>query len=91
VKAEAQYNLGVMHMHQQGRVGGDEWDALRLWTSAAELGLVNAMTGLGSFHSRPRTYTNGTKVPANATIAFKWTKAAADSGDRGAKHELGMA
>jgi len=80
-----------MHMHNQGGVGGDEWDAFRLWQDSAKLGLVNAISGLGNWYSRQHKMANGTFMAVNQTLALHWTERAAAAGDRGARHELGTA
>ncbi len=90
LRAEAMYNLGVMHLHGQGGLPPSEGDAYRLWREAADRGSVNAMNGMSSFYQRDRVV-DGAIVKRNETKAREWVEMAADAGDRGALYELGTA
>ena len=80
--ADAQYNLGVMHLKGEGVLQNDK-TAITLMTLAAEQDFVAAQYSLGSLYQAEGFALHNPKLAAN------WFRKAADNGDIESQYYLG--
>ena len=81
--ADAQFNLGLMHVNGQG-VPVDYSEGLKWYRLAAEQGDADAQFNLGLM------YVNGQGVPLDYSEGVKWYRLAAEQGDADAQTNLGL-
>ena len=81
--ADAQFNLGLMHVNGQG-APIDYSEAVKWYRLAAEQGDADAQTNLGLMHA------NGQGVPIDYSEAVKWYRLAAEQGNATAQSNLAL-